>query len=519
MAWGSAFLDSLEAGGQVYGWFIKREGIGTAPGTDFTAGSHPSLNCEYCGVLEPTFQGATLSLSSSSLGAWSVEVVGDAAFALVAKHITRGTIIGLYMGFVGMNRHNFERVGLGQIQNIFILPGRNGIRIDLIDILSALRGRFTTSASVQKIFGVGYNTTTTVAHLIGAASYQVNSVSNFEKGSDINGCIQVQGASGTFYRLYSGTSGSAFTISDPSTASVGGTTDTGAVVGDGVYSVAYIKDHPLRIAQRMLVSSGTAGTNGTYDTLPTTWGWGIQREYVDSEDFTRFINASGGTSSTYHWQVFQNEAVDDGYGFLEDMLGRGGFFLTMRQGAITGRCWQLPSTLTGAISGIGITEADIMSSAGTFPEFEHELFCSDWSKESGSARVMSYSGSDVQTLYGLATLPGEYETVFDLSSFVFLNETTIKTEVHNRVSSLVTKVPERLTFDGHIRLAQLAPGDLVTIDTNSLGLTWGRREASLGTLGYNGRRAVVSEVSPQFLQGYCRITLLIFPTSDNIFEV
>lgn len=102
-----------------------------------------------------------------------------------------------------------------------------------------------------------------------------------------------------------------------------GTTDAQHSSGAEVKEIIKFEEHPIAIALKVLTSTG-AGTNGTYDTLPSHWALGIDQTLVDvatweSEaeawlDFTKTDFTLG-----YQFRFLYNSKVE-GKRFLEDEI-------------------------------------------------------------------------------------------------------------------------------------------------------------------------------------------------------
>ena len=515
MGWSTPFLDALASRARSPRFIIKRVQCGDEPGRDVTIGSHPQTGADFIGMSPGSFQGAQLQPVGTScvLGAWSFSLHGQTARRVIGFYLTRGTIVALKVGFGNMRPQDYATVALGQVRNFRRGADPKLVEVEVIDILSALRSRLTTSASSLPLFyAVGSTTTSTSGQSLGDATYTVGSTASFERDTSGNGAIYV-GAGTPYYRLWSASTGTTFTIYNPATPTVVNTNDIGCTAGATITEAAYLKGHPLQLAKKILL----AGTN----TLPASWGYGLPTEIVDEGDISQYTTASGGDTSTYHWELASTSAVTDGYAWMQGWLSAHGSFLTVRQGAITARCLQNPYVSESAsgviVSDVVITESDILTEGGE-PQIEWEAFDSTQASEYSSVRI-STSGSYLDQSNNLVTLPAATSTYYeyDASTYVFANNSTIEQEIRGRMTYYSTRVAERIVIHrGHLRLSTLTPGELVRLSFPT-GLLWGRREATADETGYQQRRAVVTEVSPDWLQGYCRIALNVYPTNDEIF--
>ncbi len=119
-----------------------------------------------------------------------------------------------------------------------------------------------------------------------------------------------------------------------------GTTDVQHSVDSDITELIVFEEHPIAIGLKVLTSTG-AGTNGTYDTLPSHWSLGVSQSLVDvtqwendAEAWIRFNKAD----LTYGYQFrFIYDGKVDGKRFIEDEI------LTVLNA-------YAPITVTGALS-------------------------------------------------------------------------------------------------------------------------------------------------------------------------
>ena len=189
-------------------------------------------------------------------------------------------------------------------------------------------------------------------------------------------------------------------------------------------------------------------------------------------------------------------------------------FLTIRQGDITIRAIQDSSTPT-ILSGIHITDSEI-ASIESYSAFDQEHSPEYDFVQINSTDGTTSPGSPVETPGNReepATLPSELVYTYDLTDWVWSNNDNIAANILNRVSEACCRVPESLVLRcAGLRLAQLAPGDIVTLTTTR---TQSRRN---GRDGWQGEAAVVIEVSTDWNQGSVRLRLLVYPPTGEQFE-
>ena len=119
MPWGTTFLEHLERRTRSPRFLLERVELGTEPGAAITIASHKGLGGDVViGMAGVKVQGQSYNPYnvSSTVGAWSVDVVGDISGVLGC--LTRGTFVRLRVGFEGMMAGQFEPVAMGWVSNI-----------------------------------------------------------------------------------------------------------------------------------------------------------------------------------------------------------------------------------------------------------------------------------------------------------------------------------------------------------------------------------------------------------------
>lgn len=102
-----------------------------------------------------------------------------------------------------------------------------------------------------------------------------------------------------------------------------GTADVQHAVNAEVKEVIAFQEHPISIALKVLTSTG-AGTNGTYDTLPSHWALGISQSLIkvsaweaDAEDWLRYNTAD--LTEGYQFRFLYDKEIE-GKKFLEEEI-------------------------------------------------------------------------------------------------------------------------------------------------------------------------------------------------------
>jgi hypothetical protein len=513
MAWSSRFISELANPARKPVWIFESLIAGSAPiGTPLRFASAPGLgDYQLLGLRGVRVQGQTLSPSSSTttVGEFSVDIVGDPT--ALFTNITRGTVCLVRMGFAGWAESDFEIIALGQVRNMRRATALSWA-VDCRDLFSAARTRLTTTAGQLALFydlEAAATTMATDAYAVGDADITVADASVFARETGGTGVVRVTPTSGDdFFLLWSAKTATVLTLSESGSEHFA-TTRAAAGIGQAVQGCAYLKGHPCDVVRRILTSgSGT----GVYDDYPSAWGIGLPDFLFDHEDIETFrdrvvVPASG----SWEWEIVVTEPKTDGFAWLQDELARAGMFLAMRQGLVTVRALQAQGSTTYTYhSNLTITDEDIAE------VLEWEAFDSDVGEEYAEVEVTTLDASAVtesttSTSEDPATLPAADTRPFDLGSRVWNNRSAVRTEVVGRVKESATRVPERL----RLRLvplswAQLAPGDPVFLSTTKI---WGRLDGG----AYDGRGAIVVEVSPDYIVGEVDVSLVVYPQTDAVF--
>lgn len=166
---------------------------------------------------------------------------------------------------------------------------------------------------------------------------QFASAPPFERETGRDGAVLITPTSGDpFIVTYSGISGN--NLTGVSTTAAFGTSGSGATVnsGDLVQEVCWIQRHPATMALRILVSTG-AGTNGSYDSLPSSWGLAVPEDIVDVQGFVDAATALNRSlaSGSYDVHTASTEPQGPALQWLQNELNRYGLWLCVRQGQIT----------------------------------------------------------------------------------------------------------------------------------------------------------------------------------------
>lgn len=486
MAWSSNFIEWLgrdDRGPLRY--FVEVRDVGSGIGAaGFCVASEVGLSGTSdaaCEELKTLGQSLTPRTWRTQVGGFEVVVVGDGDdLAAVLAAMPVGAVLELYVGWLGMVRGDFERVGVGMVGGVRaeMVPvgahtAQRGVRIQVADLPASLRSRWYKAVGTQNLFySVGTETTTTATEAVGSLSYDVSSTTGFlaRGGSSYPyGAVLVSSTLGdTYWRLWSGSTGTTLTIYDASTVGCMGTIDVGAGLGDVVVAGWYLRGHPSDIVLEVLTSRETG--NGAWDILPASWGLGVSIQLVDTADVVTWRDAGITTpdSGNYQWEIADVTEVTDAWAWLAGLLGDGGFFLAMRQGQITVRpvqnmwAWKVRSGLRltddDSLDG-GPVELDY-APASLRPEAYRCAIA--FRRLSGGAYV---DDREVVVTTKVDTLPATAEIVYDLGDRLFRNSTECAQQDGRRLCEATRDVSEIGRWRFPLWAAVLTLGDLVDLET------------------------------------------------------
>ncbi len=442
---------------------------------------------------------------STTIGAFSV-TVGSSSLRDLLRVLARGQLAEMLVGFPGQGLADFERVRLGQLWGM----RRNAegtYTLEFRDIIAALGSRITTNVAQLELFYtgavVGGGNIATTDYTAGDGTLNINSSANFVKQDDAGGSGSLPGliyitptTGDPFYLTYTGSTGT--TLTGCSGTGALGTTAVDADIGDSVDALAYIDDHPADMARRVLLSSGAFATSG-YDTLPASWGYGLPERLVDGTDMSKTRTRTQPASGSDDWDFYSAAQQENGLTWLTTALQGGGFFLTQRQGSITVRA---------AVDPYDHPPDAELSDADVYQYLDHEVWDSRLSRD--YARTMTWSAElPTKTTVGtLAGLPADQTFTIDASAFVWTNQSAWRTELDGRLSVWALRVPERVRWIGPAYLAALTPGDVIRLQSDTLG----------GRMDYaHGAKGIVTRVIPKWLAWTCEVEVSLLPGWDGPF--
>ncbi len=489
-------------------------GAGISSGT-ILAASDPGLAPDLS--LDPgslTGTGTTLTPRSweRGAGAWEVVVVLPAVMDEgrardIASRLRRGALVEVLVSAGAVAIDDYLRFGLGVLAAIKS-TGPRVLTLQVYDLLYALRSRPYASLDgaglpQTRLFHdiAGTETTTASTWTNGASTtLDLTDATHFETVNGI-GVLRVEDNDGTpIYLTFTGKSGNQLT-GVSTTAQLGTSTAKNAASGKPAISSVYLKGHPLRLALRLLCSTG-AGTNGAYDVQPVQAGFAIDSGWIDLQRFEsveREILVPG--SGSYEWEFAVDDPVADGLLWLSSLMSESGAGMSIRQGQIA--AWSAQSLASYDLPSFAITDDMIEG----FVEV-------DWydpgSKFSYNRVQIDTVSNNAESLLPVTVLPARDEIIYNLSALVRSNETEVRTMLAGLLADWCHYPPEviRLTLRG--ALHGLAEGDVGTLTTARA-----RGRLASTSSGYSARAVMITEYEADPIAGRTRITLMTTPSSPG----
>lgn len=437
----------------------------------------------------------------------SVVYVADSANSLTHV-VRRGQVARILMGFAGYSFEDFEPVFMGRVAGIS--GSGPSWQVDFDDASTLLQQRWTGTANRFLFNTAGQTTTLSGTYTAGDGTINVvdNTKIQITGGSGPVGLVKIEPNSGeSFYVKFTG-KGSG-TLTGGGASGVHGTTAATANTGNTITNVPFLNGSSLNIYKRLLTSDGTA--TGAPNIYPEEWGFGLPEDYVDVDDIDAqsAVLTTSGTTCSPEWKVLEEQ--EQPWNWLFGLFKPLGLIPVVRQGMFSMRAIQNPNE---AEIDTGITIAD-----DEVVDFVWHAYHPDVQAEYLSVNVTTTDGNNTNTVGAAKTFPVDYVLTYDLTDTTWAHSTSgqsnIRSNVLGRVFSWGIFVPYALQLDcAGLRLAQLCPGDIVTLELESLSASNGYDEYYVGLTevrGYSGRRAMVTTVSADFVAGLVSLELAIVP--------
>jgi hypothetical protein len=323
----------------------------------------------------------------------------------------------------------------------------------------------------------------------------------FQRETGRPGAVLITPSSGSAYIVtYTGVSGNDLT--GVSTSAEFDTSGSNASAGDVVQEVCWIDRHPVDMALRILVSTGTGG-NGAYDTLPESWGLGIPEHLIDVAGFTAVstqLNLAL-SSGTHIVHTVSTAPQGPALSWLQSELNRYGLWLCQRQGQISIRA-ALDRFRHRPTYALALDETNLLnalperSNYDTAQTTESRFYTvrgevlSDWGAidEAPKTRPLLTSIQDGPIIDGWPN--------------VYQNQVNINEAIAERVGPWHTRISTVINAQATLEAAQLCVGDWVTIKHRGL---WDHGTST--TVLHPTRVAMVSSISCDWSSGTVSLRL------------
>jgi len=482
-------IDSVQIGSEPRGGSVRWSSF-------WTGGSYSAILTPYFEVNSGQLQPYTWDCS---IGSFSFGIKRD---GWVPTQVTRGQVLILRVGYVGMDVADFERVAIGRLWSATLRGAE--VVVNCRDLL-ALGSRFDVATSQLGLFGRAGSTTTVAATFTAGVSTTLTVADNASLehsqtlGGAILGAVSCKPAgSDAFYLKYTAAhTTTPDVINGVSIADVWGTTQAKLVSPEVVTEVAVIEDHPAAIARRILSSTGTPSGDRPYDDLPAEWGFGLPEQYIDSDDIDLQIGRTQPASGNAVWTVLESAERTNPGDWLRSFLAPGGWFLAMRQGSITVRAVPDMNSIQ-----LRITDYDIIRMVSH--DYWHPDFGVEYRRISATAIGTATNSGATETA---TTNP--VEAVSDHIIPAYTNESAQLTEVVGRLKLFELRIPERMELLLQGALGAFCVGDEILLST--------RIDTDRQGRAFTDRASVITSLDVDWLRGVTTVVLMI--PSDQAAEI
>ena len=505
MPWSTALLSALAAPAARLRLSLAKIPDSWGPGT--SAGAATSDPRTGVGGIS-TDAAIAMSSQSVSVPRWTtnrgtarVGLGSIAAGHWVAQNMPRGSLVQIGGRVAGMA--TADRLFVGQLRDLEGVGPRTIVSAwDILASLGTQTGWFAGLDSGALFYHCdpdSINTRTlALPYTPGDPALGCNAATNFGKPTGADGAVLVTPTSGTDPFLLTFSSQSGAVVSGVSDAHGWGAPSSVAAVGSTVQEVAWMAGHPLRVARRILASTGN-GTNGADDVYPAAWGFGLPAAYIDTVGINLWAGLTDPRSGTHSVRIVST-TPQDGLSWLEGRLSAYGMWLTMRQGQVTGR---------GAVDYGGSRPPLVMTldrSRILRGEPVRSLYDSGSSAEYArtATRYGTVSPTTVESALTLPdTRPAHGSYLTDYGDELYQNQANIAARLNQRLGAYRERIPVSVDVSCRLDAAQLCPGDWVLLKHRGV---WTQDDLDGGPTV-----AMVAEVSVDWSAGVVTLTLYIQP--------
>ncbi len=276
-----------------------------------------------------------------------------------------------------------------------------------------------------------------------------------------NGLVRVTpsvGGSPFYLRFDNVASGTQLDLSDAAGTGWLGTTAVDAVTNDTVELILFVEGHPHDVFRKIATSTGS-GTNGTYDTLPASFGIGLPDHWFDHLDIDE---DKGLTDANLHLAVYSADPVDDPGSWLLATLSRYAVWPVMRQGSITLRS-AVDSTTAR------VYHDDVIEDRHIIAILAHHLYHPDCDTTHQRIKATTNAGSSTTARSdALSSLPVRLVHEIDVSDIAATNESDVRSDLRSRLFVWYCRDAEGVQLEVSREWSKLAPGDTVTLASSRL---------------------------------------------------
>ncbi len=417
-----------------------------------------------------------------TFGGFTINLTGDIR-PIRAGPLRKGNIASLFMSRNGLS---FERVCLGQLRSISGVRGR--WTLEFVDVLTMLYQRQSNENLLSQFyFNAGNSTTVSSNFNFGSSpNLSVANLAIFEKDSLYDGMIKVTSGGTTDYWTYQ-LSGSHLVIQTTGNYPSTGTLTT-LSIGDTVTNLARLYGRPDKILHRTLASIRGDGTEGTYDTYPTSyavfvkWASNIFDQMNAGYWYLKVLLPS--STVDLRFDILYEAPVSEGIRSLLDKYALFGIWPVWRHNSLSIRSCQ--NLFRSPVIAQIITDEHIIEI------LSHQIYSSNqqtvYFKQSYAFRNASTSISIETTQNASLTIPASSEIRRDYSNILArdANANTAANSTASRMVNFDFYTFEEIELLVTERSATLVAGDVIMLTSSFI---YGFGEAQGKT--YQGKPAMV----------------------------
>lgn len=506
MAWGASFLSALKQNATRLSWRVDVV-VTQGPGTAWSVASHEDGDAD-----EVRIEDGSVRLTSSSLdprgwrttfGGFSFTILGS--IADFVGRVTRGTIVTLSLGIDDPDPAGLEVVAIGEVRNIRLVR-KGAWEVECIDGLGVLRQR-RDLAQGNGILFYQLPASTLIAgtaYTPGDTTLEVTATTDLRFDSAGSGAVRVTPTTGDpFILTFTGVAAGPARLTGVSAAAKYGTTAGAAAIGASVEALALIEGKPGAVLAKILTSTG-AGTNGSRDTLPASWGLAIEDSLVDITALDNLdLGALAPSSGNFTLTLIVDSAIEDALSWFVGWMSLIGMFPVISQGLYSAGAAQDTATATSTFT---LEDDEIIELLG------HEFWDEGHDPEYQFVKVFSATNSSSTGGSSSATLPTSTELTYDASALIWANETAMRENIRDRVEESAKRVPERL----ELRLQTLRRMAIAVGDVGTLTYTGTLRRN--GDAGWTAAPCVCIAMTPEPNTNTVVLTVLVYPASEAVYD-